>query len=137
MSSRARHTATWNAVPRRSASGGPTAMITSRQNLPVLEGTSAEGVAQGAYVLREAADAAITLVGTGSEVAVCVEAADRLGELGVVARVVSTDLLAEEGGEKPWELVGASGGGVQRQRRVQRVLPAFGVHRSLRSRQSG
>lgn len=71
------------------ASGGPTALITTRQNVPVLEGTSAEGVAQGAYVLREAVDAAITLVGTGSEVAVCVEAADRLAAAGIAARVVS------------------------------------------------
>ncbi|MDG2027508.1 MAG: transketolase [Acidimicrobiales bacterium] len=70
-------------------SGGPTAMITTRQNVPVLEGTSAEGVAQGAYVLHPADDAAITLVGTGSEVSVCVEAADALAASGIAARVVS------------------------------------------------
>ncbi|GJM39524.1 MAG: transketolase [Acidimicrobiales bacterium] len=70
-------------------SGGPTAMILTRQNVPVLEGTSAEGVARGAYVLREADDAAITLVGTGSEVAVCVDAAKALTAAGIAARVVS------------------------------------------------
>ncbi|MDW3218381.1 MAG: transketolase [Acidimicrobiales bacterium] len=70
-------------------SGGPTALILTRQNVPVLEGTSADGVAQGAYVLRDAPDAAITLVGTGSEVAVCVDAADALAASGVAARVVS------------------------------------------------
>ncbi len=99
------------------ASGGPTAMITSRQNLPVLEGTSADGVAQGAYVLREAADAAITLVGTGSEVAVCVEAADRLAELGVVARVVSMPC---------WELFEAADPAV-RASVIPRAIPSLAI----------
>ncbi|MEZ5244268.1 MAG: transketolase [Acidimicrobiales bacterium] len=85
-------------------SGGPTALITTRQNVPVLEGTSADGVAQGAYVLRDAADAAITLVGTGSEVALCVDAADRLAVEGVAARVVSMP---------SWELFEAAGAEVQ------------------------
>ncbi|MEM7142123.1 MAG: transketolase [Actinomycetota bacterium] len=70
-------------------SGGPTAMILTRQNVPVLQGTSADGVAQGAYVLRGGADAAITLVGTGSEVSLCVAAADALAAEGITARVVS------------------------------------------------
>ena len=65
------------------------ALILSRQNLPVLEGTSLEGVAKGAYVLREAENAAITLVATGSEVSLIIEAADRLGDNGIAARVVS------------------------------------------------
>ena len=68
---------------------GPVALILSRQNLPVLEGTSLEGVAKGAYVLREAENAAITLVATGSEVSLIIEAADRLGDNGIAARVVS------------------------------------------------
>ncbi len=72
-------------------SNGPTALILSRQDLPILEGTAeAYGdVAKGAYVLRESADAAITLVGTGSEVWVCLDAADALAAEGVAARVVS------------------------------------------------
>lgn len=70
-------------------SGGPTALILSRQNLPVLEGSAAGDVAAGAYVLREADAAAITLVGTGSEVSLCVEAADALAGEGIAARVVS------------------------------------------------
>jgi len=68
---------------------GPMALIMSRQNLPVLEGTSFEGVANGGYVLREESDADVTLVATGSEVSVIVEAAERLAADGVVARVVS------------------------------------------------
>ncbi len=60
-------------------SDGPTALVLSRQSIPVLEGTAeaAEGVARGAYVLVEppGGDADIVLIGTGSEVSVCVEAA--------------------------------------------------------------
>ena len=68
---------------------GPMALIMSRQNVPVLEGTSFEGVASGAYVLREETDADVTLVATGSEVSLIVDAAERLAADGVVARVVS------------------------------------------------
>lgn len=68
---------------------GPTAMILSRQNLPVLEGTDAASVADGAYVLVDADDAVITLFAAGSEVQLAVEAARRLEEQGHPARVVS------------------------------------------------
>jgi transketolase len=99
------------------ASGGPTAMITSRQNLPVLEGTSAEGVAQGAYVLREANDAAVTLVGTGSEVSVCVDAAEQLAAAGVAARVVSMPC---------WELFEAADADV-RAAVIPRSVPSLAI----------
>jgi transketolase len=69
---------------------GPTALILSRQNLPVLDGTTGhESVARGAYVLRDADPADVVLIGTGSEVAVALDAADILAESGVAARVVS------------------------------------------------
>ena len=69
---------------------GPTGLILSRQNLPVLEGTAGnDGVLRGAYVLRQVDDPAIVLVGTGSEVQVALAAADALTEEGVAARVVS------------------------------------------------
>jgi transketolase len=71
---------------------GPTALILTRQDVPVLEGTAdqAEGVARGAYVLRHGGDDPdIVLIGTGSEVHVCVGAAELLAENDVVARVVS------------------------------------------------
>lgn len=68
---------------------GPTALILSRQDLPVLNGTAGGDVASGAYVLREVADGAITLVGTGSEVSLCIDAADVLEREGIAARVVS------------------------------------------------
>ncbi len=70
---------------------GPTALILSRQGLPVLEGTSAIGVDRGGYVLvRDGGDTPdVVLVATGSEVHVCVEAAALLAESGTSARVVS------------------------------------------------
>lgn len=68
---------------------GPTVMILSRQNLPVLAGTAADataGVAAGAYTLVEPTDdLQVVLVGTGSEVALCVDAATQIPG----ARVVS------------------------------------------------
>lgn len=68
---------------------GPTALILSRQNLPVLAGTAGAPVGQGAYVLREADDAQLTLVASGSEVSLCVEAADELAAAGISCRIVS------------------------------------------------
>jgi transketolase len=68
----------------------PSALILSRQNLPVLAGTSAEGVARGAYVLAggdEEAD--VLLIGTGSEVQHAVGARELLAEQGIKARVIS------------------------------------------------
>ena len=71
------------------ASDGPTALILSRQNLPVLAGTADAPVERGAYVLVDAPGADVVLVGTGSEVSVCVEAAGLLAQDGVTTRVVS------------------------------------------------
>jgi len=68
----------------------PSALILSRQNLPVLPGTSADGVAKGAYVLAggdEKAD--VLLIGTGSEVQHALGARDILAEQGIKARVIS------------------------------------------------
>jgi transketolase len=73
-------------------SDGPTALVLSRQNVPVLEGTSGgERVVNGGYVLREADGGGpeLVLVGTGSEVSLCVDAAAALAADGVRARVVS------------------------------------------------
>lgn len=74
---------------------GPTVLITSRQNLPVLEGTHEKArktINSGAEVLRDGSY--VTLVGTGSEVHLCVEAADILeNDHGVKASVVSLSSL--------------------------------------------
>jgi transketolase len=76
---------------------GPIAMALSRQNLPVLDGTSdaaAEGVARGGYVLRDTPTAPdVCLIATGSEVQLTVAAAERLASDGVQARVVSMPCL--------------------------------------------
>ncbi len=68
---------------------GPTALILTRQNVPVSEGTSADAVSLGGYVVSEPAIAELTLVGTGSEVSVCCDAAALLADEGIGARVVS------------------------------------------------
>ena len=74
-------------------SDGPSAFILSRQKLPVLEGTAERaeaGVARGAYVLvDEPGDLDLVLIGTGSEVSICVAAQKTLAGDGVSARVVS------------------------------------------------
>lgn len=67
----------------------PTILSLSRQPLPNLDGSSLEGVAQGAYVLRDQPNAKVILVGTGSEVAIAIEAAEDLAQKGIPARVVS------------------------------------------------
>jgi transketolase len=73
---------------------GPTALILSRQALPVLAQTAnggAEGVLRGGYVLSEAAAGRIDalLLATGSELSLAVEAQGLLAERGINARVVS------------------------------------------------
>jgi transketolase len=78
---------------------GPTALILSRQNLPVLDGTAGVSLAQGAHVLRPAEDPDLVLVGTGSEVHVAVAAAELLAADGIHAQVTSLpcwDLLHEQ-----------------------------------------
>jgi transketolase len=73
---------------------GPTAMLLTRQKIPVLEGTAERaptGVAAGAYVLAPegAGRPDLVLIGTGSEVHVCVAAREQLATRGIAARVVS------------------------------------------------
>ena len=73
---------------------GPTAIILTRQKLPVLEGTAergVNGVPAGAYTLvDEVGDGLdLVLVASGSEVSLCVEARETLSADGVSVRVVS------------------------------------------------
>jgi transketolase len=70
---------------------GPVGMALTRQNLPTLEGTSAEGVAKGGYVLADAQAGIpdVVLIATGSELQLAVEARTALAEEGISARVVS------------------------------------------------
>ena len=69
----------------------PTAFALSRQNLPILDPDAIpdDAIERGAYVLRDAegGDPELILIGTGSEVSLCIEAADAIDDLRV--RVVS------------------------------------------------
>jgi len=72
----------------------PTIMVLSRQPLPVLDRTKlapASGVAQGAYVLADAAGGApeVILIASGSEVSLAVDAHGQLAAGGIRSRVVS------------------------------------------------
>jgi transketolase len=67
---------------------GPSALILSRQNITVT--TDGSAVERGAGIVRDTDGAPqVVLLGTGSEVAVCVEAAEALAGDGIAARVVS------------------------------------------------
>ncbi len=70
----------------------PTLLALSRQNLPNLEASSIENTAKGAYVIAcgfPPAELDLILIGTGSEVALCLEAAEKLKAEGKKVRVVS------------------------------------------------
>ena len=69
----------------------PSALLLSRQNLPaqVRDAAQLEAMARGGYVLAEAADAQVTLLATGSEVGLTMQARELLAAQGIVARVVS------------------------------------------------
>jgi transketolase len=92
---------------------GPTALVLSRQSLPVLDRTAltpASGLRQGAYVLWEAAAKPnVILIATGSEVPIALEAGRLLEGQDITARVVSMP---------SWELFDA-----QPQEYRNRVLP--------------
>jgi transketolase len=97
------------------AGEGATALVLTRQNVPVLDGTAGGAVERGAYVLVDAGsghgdsggDAGggepdLVLIGTGSEVAVCVAARELLAADGLAIRVVSMpswDLFAAQSDE--------------------------------------
>ncbi|MBV9405971.1 MAG: transketolase, partial [Acidobacteriaceae bacterium] len=72
---------------------GPTLFALTRQNVPHLDRSKAKDidVAKGAYILAEAAGGSpeVILIGSGSEVALCMKAQEKLTEYGVKARVVS------------------------------------------------
>jgi transketolase len=72
----------------------PAALILSRQEMPTLDRTrfgDAAGVSRGAYVLADAAAGKpdVILIGTGSEVSLCIDADRKLKEEGIQSRVVS------------------------------------------------
>ena len=82
--------AAWRVIIKRKKACG---LLLSRQNLPVFNRSrygSIEGVARGAYILKEASSAPqLILMATGSEVALAVQSAEALENSGVPTRVVS------------------------------------------------
>ncbi len=94
--------AAWQVAIERKA--GPTALLLSRQGLPVIEearNAGGDGVARGAYVLidGEGGEPQIVLVATGGEVSLAVDAHRELVRRGVRVRVVSMpswELFAEQ-----------------------------------------
>ncbi len=82
----------WRAALRRR--NGPTGLILTRQNLPILDRrgmAGAENLARGAYVLRDAPEGRppLILIASGSEVHLALAAQEGLAERGVRTRVVS------------------------------------------------
>jgi transketolase len=72
----------------------PVAMVLSRQAMPTLDRTKyapASGVAKGGYILADAQDGKpeVILIGTGSELSLCVSAYEKLTGEGIRARIVS------------------------------------------------
>lgn len=67
----------------------PSVFSLSRQNLPNLEGSTIERAARGGYVLYEVANEDMTIVSSGSEVPIALEAASLLKKEGINVRLVS------------------------------------------------
>jgi transketolase len=84
-------TEAWKIIAQLKSS--PVALVLTRQNLPTLDRSkyaTASGVAKGAYVLADTGGKPdVILLGTGSEVSLCVDAYEKLKAEGVKARVVS------------------------------------------------
>ncbi len=76
---------------------GPTGLVLSRQDLPILTQAGAPGAEKGAYVLAEGSD--VIVIATGSEVSIAMIARDELAKQNISARVVSMpcwELFAEQ-----------------------------------------
>ncbi|TMH45944.1 MAG: transketolase, partial [Betaproteobacteria bacterium] len=77
----------WRAAVQRK--NGPTALLLTRQNVPFCKRADFAGIERGGYVLADAPAARATIVATGSEVAIAVEAQKLLAADGMPVRVVS------------------------------------------------
>lgn len=89
----------WRTIMARRNGSGPVGLILTRQGVPVLDGTDAEGVARGGYVLSDAGglqpgeEPDVILIATGSEVQLAVAAQTLLADNDILARVVSMPCL--------------------------------------------
>jgi transketolase len=81
--------------------GKPTCIALTRQGLPLYEETG-KGALRGGYVLKDSKNPQVILIGTGSEVELCMKAFYELAEEGIAARVVSmpcVELFEEQSAE--------------------------------------
>jgi transketolase len=92
------------------AAPGPTALILSRQNLPHV--TDGSAVAQGAAVIHDVPSPRATIVATGSEVHVALDAAEQLSRTGIGSRVVSMPSWERFAAQPPARRLEVLGGGV-------------------------
>ena len=86
----------WQAVLEKQSTWntGPVGIALSRQAVPTLAGTSAEGVAKGAYVLADAeGELRVIIMSSGSEVQIALAARESLQAEGIGTRVVSVPCL--------------------------------------------
>ena len=65
----------------------PSVLALTRQDVPLYEGTG-KAALKGAYVLKDSENPQVILIGTGSEVELCMNAYDQLKAEGIEARVV-------------------------------------------------
>ncbi|WP_153185090.1 transketolase family protein, partial [Thermus scotoductus] len=77
----------WQVALRRKE--GPTALVLTRQAVPLLSPEKAKGLLRGGYVLEDAENPKGVIVATGSEVHLALRARELLGQQGVGVRVVS------------------------------------------------
>ncbi len=77
----------WRAAVERK--NGPSALLLTRQNVPFCKRSDASGIERGGYVLADAPAARATVIATGSELAIALEAQKLLAADGIAARVVS------------------------------------------------
>jgi transketolase len=113
------------------ASHTPTVLALSRQSLPVLDPSRVpdDAIDRGAYVLRETdGDPAVVLIGTGSEVSLCLAAAEELAADGIATRVVSMPCMDRFGLQSEGERARVLGPAGTPRVAVEAATP-FGWHR--------
>ena len=77
----------------------PSVLCLSRQAAPPLAGSSFDGTFKGAYAVNNVKTPKLVIIGTGTEVALCVSAAAKLADAGISTRIVSmpcTELFDEQ-----------------------------------------
>ena len=87
----------WKEALKRES--GPTCLVLTRQNLPVMAGADVSNARKGGYVLADDDDFEAIIIATGSEVEIAMEAKKQLNDQGKKIRVVSmpsTELFEEQ-----------------------------------------